>query len=178
MNRAEFEHVVRAAADVVDDDVVVVGSQAILAEHPDAPDTMLRSAELDVFPRTATAKADEIDGAIGDGSRFHQTYGYYAHAVGPETLTAPAGWMDRLVKVELPAAQRKNGNVVAWCLGTHDLLLAKLAAGRPHDYEFVESAIQSGLADIEQLQLGVDLLPEVDRERVCKWLAERTRSRG
>lgn len=128
MNRAEFEHVVRAAADVVDDDVVVVGSQAILAEHPEAPETMLRSAELDVFPRTASAKADEIDGAIGDGSRFHQTYGYYAHAVGPETLAAPAGWMDRLVKVELPATQRKDGTVVAWCLETHDLMLAKLAA--------------------------------------------------
>ena len=29
--------------------------------------------------------ADKIDGAIGEGSQFHQTYGYYAQGVGPET---------------------------------------------------------------------------------------------
>jgi len=166
MNRAEFEHVVLAAADVVQDEIVVVGSQAILAEHPDAPDAMLKSAELDVFPQSDSARADEIDGAMGDGSQFHETYGYYAHGVGPEAIVAPTGWRERLVRVELPAAQRKDGTVIAWCLETHDLVLAKLAAGRRHDYEFVVTAIRSGLVEIERLQLGVDLLPESHREVV------------
>lgn len=63
MRRADLEHVVAAAAQIVgEDEFVVVGSQAI-----------------------------EIEGAIGDGSHFHQTHGYYAHAVGPETAKAPAG---------------------------------------------------------------------------------------
>src|SRR5919198_4095329 len=158
MNRREFEHVIRAAADVVDDDVVVIGSQAILAEHPNAPDVLLRSAELDVFPRNDLAEADAIDAEIGDGSQFHATYGYYAHAVGPETLTAPAGWMNRLVKVEVSRGQRKQQRVVAWCLSTVDLLLAKLAAGREHDFAFVEAAISSGVVDIDELQRGIDLL--------------------
>jgi hypothetical protein len=177
MNREEFEHIVRAAADVVEEEIVVIGSQAILAQHPEAPEDMLRSAELDVFPLRELDKADDIDGAIGDGSPFHEQYGYYAHGVGPEALIAPAGWEDRLVKVELSAAQRKGGTVVAWCLEKHDLILAKLAAGRPHDQQFVDSAIKSKLVDIEQLHLGVDLLPESHREIVRKRLAAQLRSR-
>ena len=171
MKRDEFEHVVRAAADVVDDDVVVIGSQAILAEHPDPPEELLRSVELDVFPRTKLEAAVEIDGAIGDGSPFHETFGYYAHGVGPESLTAPAGWENRLVRVELPAAQRKGGTIIAWCLERHDLVLAKLAAGREHDLAFVRVAINAGLVDTDQVLLGIDLLPESDRDAVRERLA-------
>lgn len=171
MNRDQFEHVVRAAVDVVDDDVVVIGSQAILAELPEAPESMLRSAELDVFPRTKPEAAVEIDGAIGDGSQFHRTFGYYAHAVGPETVTAPAGWQGRLVRVELAGGPRRGRNVTAWCIEKHDLMLAKLAAGREHDLEFVSAAIEAGAVDVEQLALGVDLLPEAEQAAVRERLA-------
>src|SRR5207248_4432799 len=90
VRREAFEHVIRAAADVARDEIVVVGSQAILAQHPDAPEALLVSLELDVFPRNHPERADDIDGALGDGSPFHQTYGYYAHGVGPEAVVAPA----------------------------------------------------------------------------------------
>ncbi len=82
----------RAAADIVEDELVVIGSQAILAEHPNAPASLLRSVEVDLYPLTHPERADEIDGALGDGSRFHETYEYYARGVGPETAIAPAGW--------------------------------------------------------------------------------------
>ncbi len=166
MNRSEFEHVIRAAASIVGDEIVVVGSQAVLAQFPQAPDSLLVSAEVDVFPRSDPERSEEIDGAIGDGSRFHQTYDYYAHGVGPETVVAPAGWEKRLVRLEVAAAQRSGGTVVAWCLEVHDLVLAKLAAGRPHDYEFVEEAIRVKLVDLEQLRLGVDLVPNSHRALV------------
>src|SRR5437763_1568132 len=55
----------------------------------------------------AGERAAEIDGAIGDGSPFDSTFGYYAHGVGPETATAPAGWQERLVRVEVPARGRQ-----------------------------------------------------------------------
>ena len=63
MNREEFEHVIRAAADVVHDELVVVGSQAVLAEFPDPPASLVKSMELDIYPRSDPTKADEIDGA-------------------------------------------------------------------------------------------------------------------
>ncbi len=170
MRREEFEHVLRASAAIVDDELVVIGSQAVLAQFPNAPDALLRSLEVDVFPRRDPDRAAEIDGAIGDGSRFHDTYDYYAHGVGPETVIAPAGWEDRLVKLEVPATGSKDRTVVAWCLEVHDLVLAKLAAGRPHDLEFAEEAIRSGLVDPEQLDLGLQLMPDrhlgVTRDRL------------
>jgi len=165
VTRKEFEHVLKAAADIVQDELVVIGSQAVLAEFPNAPVTLLRSLEVDVYPRSKPERADEIDGAIGEGSRFYETYGYYAHGVGPETAVAPAGWEHRLVRLELPAIRPREGTVIAWCIGVHDLVLAKLAAGRKHDFEFATDAIREGLVDRDQLWLGIDLMPESHREQ-------------
>lgn len=170
MNREEFEHVIRSAANVVDDEIVVAGSQAVLGQFPDAPASLLRSHEVDVFPKNAPERAVEIDAAIGDGSRFHDSFEYYAHGIGPETLIVPAGWEDRLIRVELPALAKKDGSAVGWCLEIHDLLLSKLAAGRPHDLTFARDALEGGLGDLEQLRLGIDLLPESHRDVTRKRL--------
>lgn len=170
MTRDQFEHVIRAASDIVNDELVVIGSQAVLAQHPDAPASLLRSIEVDVFPRSAPERAAEIDGAIGDGSQFHATFGYYAHGVGPETAVAPAGWEERLVRLVLPARKRDE-TAVAWCLDTHDLMLAKLAAGRSHDLEFVEEALQAKLVDPNQLRLGLELIPDSHRDLTRERLA-------
>jgi hypothetical protein len=92
MRRAELEHIVRAAAAITDSyEIVVIGSQAILGAHPDAPAALLRSNELDVFPKDRPELADVIDAAIGEGSRFAQTFGIYAHGVALDTIIAPPG---------------------------------------------------------------------------------------
>lgn len=164
MKREELEHVIRAAAAVAGDELVVIGSQAILAHYPDAPETLLTSIEVDVYPKNNPNRADEIDGSLGDGSRFHETYGYYAHGVGPETPIAPAGWEQRLLKLEVPVGARSSNTATAWCLEAHDLVLAKLAAGRPHDLDFAEEAIRARLVRIDQLRLGVELIRDSHRE--------------
>ena len=167
MRREDLDHVVKAASDISGDpEIVVVGSQAILGQHPDAPPSLLVSIEADVYPRNHPDRADAIDGAIGDGSRFHETYGYYAHGVGPETPIAPAGWEERLVPIGLTAIRPRGGTVTAWCMDAHDLVLAKLAAGRAHDMRFAEDVLRFGLVDREQLRLGVDLMPATHRELV------------
>jgi hypothetical protein len=52
MTRSELEHIIRAAGAIAADDVIVViGSQAILGQHPDAPTALLVSIEADVYPR-------------------------------------------------------------------------------------------------------------------------------
>ena len=179
MDKQAFSHVIRAAAAVVDDELVVVGSQAILGTVADPPEPLVRSLEVDLYPKTHPDRAIEIDGALGDGSPFHEHYGYYAHAVGPETITAPTGWEERLEKLEFPALRRKDGPAIAWCLSLPDLMLAKLAAGRTHDIEFVEAALTSGLTSPDELRLGVDLLPQdvrgVVRERADGLIAKVSR---
>ena len=44
MTRAQLEHLLRAAATIADDDeIVVIGSQAILGQFPEAPGAAKRS---------------------------------------------------------------------------------------------------------------------------------------
>lgn len=84
MRHKDLQHVVAAAARIVgEEEWVVIGSQSILGTYPDAPPDLLHSMEADLYPRQAPDKADVIEGVLGDGSRYHEAFGYYAHAVGP-----------------------------------------------------------------------------------------------
>jgi hypothetical protein len=160
MRRADFEHVIGAAADASgEQQIVVIGSQAILGSHPEAPASLLGSMEADVYPRRDPAKAEEIDGVLGDGSPFQGEYGYYAHGVGPETVKAPAGWEERLVEVPIPPRPGQSTGAVAFCLEVHDLVLSKAAAGRERDWDYVEEALKAGLVDHAELLGRVGDLP-------------------
>jgi hypothetical protein len=76
MKRSELEHLIRAAGRIAEDrEIVVIGSQAILGQFPDAPPALLRSMECDLYPKRDPALADKVDGAIGEGSKFHQQFG-------------------------------------------------------------------------------------------------------
>lgn len=139
MNRHQLEHVIRAAAGNANArDIVVIGSQAILGSYPDAPPELRQSMEADVFPRDAPELAIVIDGAMGELSLFHETFGYYAHGVDASTAILPAGWRDRLVKIENENTMGARG----WCLEVHDLAVSKLAAGREKDLDFVKALVR------------------------------------
>lgn len=180
MRREHFEHVIAAAANIVgEDEFVVVGSQAILGPYRDAPDALLRSLEVDIYPARAPDKSDMIDGALGDGSPFHRSFGYYAHGVGPETAKAPEGWRERLVRVEVPARIRSPRRPVAWCLEPHDLVLAKCVAGRERDWQFAHDALAAGLVDAKTLLARVSDLPVgADEQRHVHRLLSRLGSAG
>jgi len=166
VRRADLEHVIRAAAAVSDDDeIVVIGSQAILGLLPEAPDALLWSQEADVYPRHRPERAEAIDGALGDGSQFHAAFGYYAHGVGPETAKAPAGWEQRLLPVRVPRGPRDETLVTGWCMEPHDVVLAKCAAGRERDWEFAGEAIRHGAVELDELLRRVPHLPLPARQR-------------
>jgi hypothetical protein len=119
VRRDQLEHIIRASAAISgDDEIVIVGSQAI------------------------------IDGSIGELSTFHDTFGYYAQGVAPETATLPPGWQERLVPVRSPATRGATG----WCLEIHDLVLSKYVAGREKDDEFCQAAVAHGLVDRSTLE--------------------------
>jgi len=144
MRRSDLEHLIRAAGRISGErELVVIGSQAVLGQFPDAPVALLASMEVDLYPLARPELADKVDGAIGEGSRFHQTYGYYAQGVGPETATLPAGWKRRLVRVE----NRNTGNAAGLCLEVHDLAISKYVAGRAKDREFTRELARHGMTD-------------------------------
>lgn len=135
MKRSELEHIIRASGEIAgDDEIIVIGSQAVLGQFPNAPVRILVSMEADIYPRNDPKKADEIDGAIGEGSSFHELHGYYAQGVGKETAVLPEDWESRLVAVN---NENTNG-VTGYCLEVHDLAISKLIAMRPKDLEFVQ----------------------------------------
>ena len=112
MNRSQLEHIIRAASEISGDaEIVVIGSQAIHVQPIRLPPIAFQSMEADVYPRNHPERADEIDGAIGELSTFHDTYGYYAHGIGPETAILPAGWQQRLIRYSSP----NTGGATALC---------------------------------------------------------------
>ncbi len=142
MNAEQLRHLLRAAASVTgENEFVVIGSQAILGSHPDAPRSLRKSVEGDTYPKNHPEKSIEIDGAIGELSPFHQQFGYYAHGVAPETATLPDGWQFRLVEFSV----NDPGGTIGLCLEVHDLAFSKLAAGREKDIEFVRELLKHRL---------------------------------
>jgi len=155
MTRLQLEHLIRAAADIADDnDIVVIGSQAILGQFPNAPESMRVSAEADLYPLHHPERADLIDGSIGELSPFHETYGYYAQSVSETTALLPRGWKDRLIVVQNENTRQARGH----CLEVHDLLAAKAVASREKDIDFLSQAAKHGLAQRDELLSRLNLI--------------------
>lgn len=175
MRRADLEHLIRAAGSIADaQQLVIIGSQAILGHFPDAPAELTVSAEADLYPLDAPEKADLIDGSIGEKSPFHETFGYYAHGVSPETAVLPANWQRRLVTVR----NENTRGVTGLCLSPVDLAISKLAAGREKDLSFVTAMLRRGLVRGDQIQSAFGELPEerlqVIRPRLTRCQADPT----
>lgn len=161
MNREQLAHVLRAAARIVDDpEIVVVGSQAILGafDADELPDETTFSMEVDVafWDDPDHSKADQVDGAIGEGSDFHESFGYYGQGVETATAVLPAGWRDRVVPFDRLDAEPST----AVCVEPHDLVVSKLVAGREKDLRFARALIRAGT--IER--------PAAVRERVRRYV--------
>jgi hypothetical protein len=170
MTRRQLEHIIRAAAATADvRDIVVIGSQALLGAHPAAPTELTESLEADVFPKDDPKRSIVIDGAIGEESLFHRTFGYYAHGVDETTAVLPDGWEQRLVRVE----NANTMGAVGWCIDVHDLAVSKLAAGRDKDLLFVEAMLRHHFTDIQVIRqrlLVTSRLQPSEQERLSMML--------
>ena len=152
MKRADLEHVIRASAAITGDkSFVVIGSQAVLLSYPNAPSELLLSNEVDLYPAMHPELADLIDGAIGQLSMFHDTFGYYADGVGPETAKMPADWMQfaRLYYIQ-------DTTVVVPDL--HDIAVSKCVAGREKDADWVRGLFRHKMIELARMLDRIALL--------------------
>ena len=181
MKRSELEHLLRAEASIAGvTDLVVIGSQAILGTYPEweLPREATMSVEADIAIDAELARvdvaadetelADRIDGAIGEGSMFHETYGYYAQGVETSTAVLAEGWRERLVSV---ICEEANPIAVGWCLERHDLWVSKAAAGREKDLTFCKALAKAGLVDRAVCEQRLAALSAADRRRADAVLA-------
>lgn len=173
MTREQLEHAIRAACDLTDEsEVIVFGSQAILAQYPDAPDELKQSTEADIAPKYAIDKVDLIDAILGQDSAFHRTHGFYVHGVPLETAVLPGGWEPRAVRIQNQATRDSIG----WCVEAHDLAASKLVAYRDKDRDFVRVLLRHGLLKPWKLHLRIGQLPDSANDpkreqRLLDWLS-------
>ncbi len=114
MKREELEHVLRAASRIVkQSDFLVIGSAAILGafDDKDLPREATRSDEADLAPYDDPdgSKSLQVEGALGQGSRFHETFGYYADGVDFQTAAVPSGWKGRLIVFQTAGSEEGRG---------------------------------------------------------------------
>jgi hypothetical protein len=187
MRRDQLEHAIRAACQIIDHPaVVVVGSQAILgtfAEH-ELPAEATMSVEIDVLPLaddgSETARlADLIEGVAGEWSPFEEQHGFSIDGVDEQTAVLPAGWRDRLVKVQNANTAAPSGapQYTGWCLDKEDLCVAKLCAYREKDRNFVAALLDAGLVDGQTITKRLNTVPNDHlpaAEHALAWLTGKT----
>lgn len=180
MNRNELEHIIRAAGEIANvRKIIILGSQSILAQFPDLsellPETdsseislmaqsreiLLRSMEADLMIPDSVKKTETVEGAIGELSSFHDTFGYYAQGIDLKTSKLPEGWENRLVEI---CNENTNG-ISGLCLEIHDLIISKLYAGRKKDIEFFKAAVNFDLLSKETLIERLNKTPMPDKRR-------------
>ena len=156
MNREQLVHIIRASGDITDQyEFVIIGSQSILGAVPQPEAIFTVSLEADIYPVQAPELADQIEGAIGEGSAFHESFGYYAQGVGPETACLPADWMQRVHRIQ----NQNTRDRIGYCLDVCDLFLAKAAAGREKDREFCIGLLRYGYVEVEAALALVKSMP-------------------
>ena len=151
MQRSEPAHVLRASSAIANEtSFVLIGSQAVLLLLDEPPPDLLRSTEIDLYPALNPEKADLIDGAIGALSTFHDTFGYHADGVAPDT---------------------------AICPDLHDLTVSKCAAAREKDAEYVRVLLRHKLVKLDVLVERIALLDPVkhDLARITQWTQRRAK---
>jgi hypothetical protein len=183
MRRKQFDHVLRAAGDLLGEtEIWVAGSQAILGSGAeDLPVAAMMSPEVDVMPADGDAeKALRIHGGLGELSRFHETVGVYADGIenlGEGLIRLPEGWRDRVIDYSSPETE----GVVAKCVEIHDVCISKLLANRDKDNEYVRALINSGHVKPELILERLDSTAMLEFERqsiVDRLLAFRRRGRS
>lgn len=165
MRREKLDHLLRAASTVTGHRCfVLVGSAAILIRCKNIPGDMLLTPEADLYvPDVPNAEdlSDAIEANIGQGSSFHQQYGYYCDGVSAGTAVMPADWQARAVAYESPGCP----GITAIVADPADIALAKMVAWREKDKAWLMSGLRSGLFDLGLMATRLPRMPDRAPER-------------
>ena len=166
MQRDEVLHVCRAVADhlgVVR--LLALGSQAIhvLLEPGEVPEQVAGSVELDVVVLDVLPGqgdlAQQISGAIGEGSDFHVTHGYYPDGMTLDEAVLPVGWEGRLRSLNVHRVRFPEAPATLYAPELADLCASKLAANRSKDRAFTKAVVAAGLVAADEVLERCRMLP-------------------
>lgn len=162
MKKSQLDHLLRAAKDITGESrFIVIGSQSLHAKGIEVDD-LLASAEADLYIPDHEQKTELLNN-IGEGSRFHESFGYYADPVDERTAVLPRKWKGRLVN--LPAGDTNGAKGL--CLDPHDMAISKYIAGRDKDLQLLEALVGLGQLDKQTLLERLDETPADEPRRAA-----------
>jgi hypothetical protein len=166
-----INHVLRSAAAITGHSTfVIVGSAAVIARlHENIPEPMTLTPEVDIYAydvANVEDLSDLIDGSIGQDSRFHSTFGYYADGVSPESSKMPADWLERASRYE----SSECPGVTAIVPEENDIALAKVVAWREKDIAWLKDGVAAGVLSLQKMGDRLALMPVADPNRGAREL--------
>lgn len=150
---------------------VVVGSLSILGivAGKNVPPRMLMSIDVDCFTRNDPDRIFELREALGEGSPFEATHGFYLDPISPKMPTLPEQWEHRLIQVPLA-----NG-IVVFFLDPNDAAVSKYARSEPRDRKWIQAGLEAALLSapiIESRFRQTNFFDIAEHERAVKSLAQ------
>lgn len=166
----DLERAVRALSVIFNTDtVVIIGSQSVLLEWPDAPELMRSSGEIDAYPgnireweekNPGDLASEEINALLGWGSSFHETHGFYVDGVDETTAKLPSDWKERAIKIEVDPYGKKV-TAIAPC--PEDMVASKLNRLSEKDREYIRARNDVRPLNLEKLKIRFrDTHPDFD----------------
>ena len=153
VTRDQLEHALRAVQTVTgESEFVIIGSQAVLGQFPDAPEELLVSQEIDIYAPGKPEASDLIQGACGEHTDFPRTHDFYVDGVSPTTAVVPGGWRNRAI----PVCNANTNGATGWCLEVHDIAVGKYFANREKDRRYLTDLWRHAMLDeatlVEQMR--------------------------
>ena len=173
MKRSELELAIVTAAQIIQqDEVLVIGSQAILGsfDETELPSAATMSQEVDIAPLHDDEReslATKIDAGAGEMSPFDIEHGFYVQGVSVNTAFLPQGWADRVVRV----SPEGYPDIVGLCLEAHDLCAAKLGRSEQKDREFVAALVKAKLVNPVEVSKRIMLISDTRLHAAVRELA-------
>lgn len=157
LNKYNLEHIIKAAGRIAEDnEVIILGSNAILAHVENPPFECSREIDIAFFNDDKEEKATKVDGSIGELSIFQETHEYFAHGISIETAVLPSGWESRLAVI----SNENTDGIKGYCISLEDLAASKLVAGRDKDINFVTNLLYHRIIAAFKLKRLLEKLPE------------------
>ena len=143
MRREDLRRLFARARDLCGEtDYVVMGSLAVLGHAGEVPPRMTASLDVDAFTKRDPGRIFDLALALGPGSPFEAEFGYYLDPISPRVATLPAGWPDRLTRIEL------EPDLAAWFLEPNDAAVSKYARMEPRDREWIRPGLRAGVLSL------------------------------
>lgn len=137
--------------------MIVIGTQSLHGTHPNAPDEIMHSREVDVILKHKASLANWISDVVGDETPFEVERGYFIDHVRPKPglPILAEGWEYRMTR-----STAVRGCMIDF-LSPPDLAIAKLGAKRDKDLPFIAGMVERKILSLKDIK---SLIPFVQIE--------------